>query len=160
MRLKKDSSKQKLRGAYYTPQKLANAMVRLFASENIDAVLEPSCGDGVFLDALKETGLLDKVSRVEAVEIETPEAQKVSGRYKDTPKVKVINRDFFDFYKETLGKKTYDLILGNPPYIRYQYLKERKISVFTNSQENNLVDKLLHNIIQNLQGGISSTFRI
>ena len=69
MRLKKDSSKQKLRGAYYTPQKLANAMVRLFASENIDAVLEPSCGDGVFLDALKETGLLDKVSRVEAVEI-------------------------------------------------------------------------------------------
>ena len=124
MRLKKDSSKQKLRGAYYTPQKLANAMVRLFASENIDAVLEPSCGDGVFLDALKETGLLDKVSRVEAVEIETPEAQKVSGRYKDTPKVKVINRDFFEFYKETLGKKTYDLILGNPPYIRYQYLKE------------------------------------
>lgn len=107
MRLKKDSSKQKLIGAYYTPQKLANAMVRLFASENIDAVLEPSCGDGVFLDALKETGLLDKVSRVEAVEIETPEAQKVSGRYKDTPKVKVINRDFFDFYKETLGKKTY-----------------------------------------------------
>ena len=109
MRLKKDSS---------------NAMVRLFASENIDAVLEPSCGDGVFLDALKEAGLLDKFSRVEAVEIETPEAQKVSGRYKDTPKVKVINRDFFDFYKETLGKKTYDLILGNPPYIRYQYLKE------------------------------------
>lgn len=29
MRLKKDSSEQKLRGAYYTPQKLANAMVRL-----------------------------------------------------------------------------------------------------------------------------------
>ena len=76
MRLKKDSSEQKLRGAYYTPQKLANAMVRLFASENIDTVLEPSCGDGVFLDSLKETGLLDKVSRVEAVEIEAPEAQK------------------------------------------------------------------------------------
>ena len=124
MRLKKDSSEQKLRGAYYTPQKLANAMVRLFASENIDTVLEPSCGDGVFLDSLKETGFLDKVSRVEAVEIEAPEAQKVSGRYKDNPKVKVINQDFFEFYKETLGTKTYDLILGNPPYIRYQYLKE------------------------------------
>ena len=124
MRLKKDNSEQKLRGAYYTPQKLANAMVRLFASENIDTVLEPSCGDGVFLDSLKETGLLDKVSRIEAVEIEAPEAQKVSDRYKDTPKVKVINQDFFDFYKEALGKKTFDLILGNPPYIRYQYLKE------------------------------------
>ena len=98
MRLKKDSSKQKLRGAYYTPQKLANAMVRLFASENIDAVLEPSCGDGVFLDALKEAGLLDKFSRVEAVEIETPEAQKVSGRYKDTLKVDVYKR-------QTKGRK-------------------------------------------------------
>src|SRR5699024_10741489 len=40
------------------------------------------------------------------------------------PKVKVINQDFFDFYKEALGKKAYDLILGNPTYIRYQYLKE------------------------------------
>lgn len=124
MRLKKDSSEQKLRGAYYTPQKLANAMVRLFASEKIETVLEPSCGDGVFLDSLQETGMLNKVSRVEAVEIEAAEAKKVSVRYKDIPQVKVMNQDFFDFYKETLGKKTYDLILGNPPYIRYQYLKE------------------------------------
>src|SRR5699024_1129127 len=99
-------------------------IVRLFASENIDTVLEPSCGDGVFLDSLKEIGLLDKVSSVEGVEIESPEAQKVSKRYKDIPKVKVINQDFFDFYKEALGKKAYDLIFGNPPYIRYQYLKE------------------------------------
>ena len=29
MRLKKDSSEQKLRGAYYTPLQLANAMVNL-----------------------------------------------------------------------------------------------------------------------------------
>ena len=32
MRLKKDSSEQKLRGAYYTPLQLADAMVELFAS--------------------------------------------------------------------------------------------------------------------------------
>ena len=46
MKLKKDNSGQKLRGAYYTPLQLANAMVRLFAHENIQTVLEPSCGDG------------------------------------------------------------------------------------------------------------------
>lgn len=124
MRLKKDSSKQKLRGAYYTPQKLADAMVRLFVSQNIDTVLEPSCGDGVFLDSLNKSGLLEKVSSVEAVEIEAQEAEKVSRRYQGFSQVKVINRDFFDFYKNALGKKSYDLILGNPPYIRYQYLKE------------------------------------
>ena len=124
MRLKKDSTEQKLRGAYYTPQKLANAMVRLFASKNICTVLEPSCGDGVFIDSLKEIGLLNKISKVEAVEIDDQEAQKVSERNKGIPQVKIINQDFFNFYKEVLGKKTYDLILGNPPYIRYQYLKE------------------------------------
>ena len=124
MRLKKDSSEQKLRGAYYTPQKLADAMVRLFASEEINSVLEPSCGDGVFLDGLSDTGLLDKIRHIEAVEIEAPEAKKVCDRYKEYPQIEVINEDFFDFYKKTLGKKTYDLVLGNPPYIRYQYLKE------------------------------------
>lgn len=124
MRLKKDNSEQKLRGAYYTPRKLANAVVRLFASENIDTVLEPSCGNGVFLDSLNETSLLEKISTIDAVEIETSEAKKVFDKYKSIPRVNVINQDFFDFYKEVLDKKTYDLILGNPPYIRYQYLKE------------------------------------
>lgn len=124
MRLKKDSSEQKLRGAYYTPQKLADAIVRLFASEEINSVLEPSCGDGVFLDGLSDTGLLDKIRCIEAVEIEAPEAKKVHDRYEKHSQVEVINEDFFDFYEKTLGKKTYDLVLGNPPYIRYQYLKE------------------------------------
>ena len=35
MKLKENSSEQKLRGAYYTPLKLANAMVKLFVSEKI-----------------------------------------------------------------------------------------------------------------------------
>lgn len=124
MRLKEYSSKQKLKGAYYTPQKLADAMVRFLASENIDTVLEPSCGAGVFLDALRESPLFKKITTIEAVEIETSEAKKVADKYKNISQVKVINHDFFEFYKESLGKKKYDLILGNPPYIRYQYLKE------------------------------------
>ena len=61
MRLKKDSSEQKLRGAYYTPLQLADAMVSLFASDNIHSVLEPSCGDGVFLDSLRDTDLIDNI---------------------------------------------------------------------------------------------------
>ena len=90
------------RSACILHQKLANAMVRLFASENIDAVLEPKLWRRGFSRRPKmRRGLLDKISKVEAVEIETPEAQKVSGRYKDTPKVKCdVNQDFFDFYKE------------------------------------------------------------
>ena len=39
MKLKENSSEQKLRGAYYTPLKLANAMVKLFVSEKINTIL-------------------------------------------------------------------------------------------------------------------------
>ena len=74
MKLKKDSSEQKLRGAYYTPLRLANAMVSLFAPENIQTVLEPSCGDGVFLDSLFSAGLMEQISMIKAVEIESEEA--------------------------------------------------------------------------------------
>ena len=126
MRLKKDSSEQKLRGAYYTPLQLANAMVSLVASKNITNVLESSCGDGVFLDSLVSLNLLESISNVTAVEIEDDEALKVSHNYQDNRNVHVLNEDFFDFYQRVYGKQTYDLILGNPPYIRYQYLTEEQ----------------------------------
>lgn len=124
MRLKKDSSEQKLRGAYYTPLRLADAMVKLFASQNISTILEPSCGDGVFLDALQNLNLLDKVKSLTAVEIEPDEAEKVRSRYSGFRQIEVCTEDFFDYYNRVLGKEKFDLVLGNPPYIRYQYLKE------------------------------------
>jgi adenine-specific DNA-methyltransferase len=126
MRLKKDSTEQKLRGAYYTPLQLANAMVRLFASENISKVLEPSCGDGVFLDSLAENGLLHKIKELTAIEIEAAEAEKVKKRYAASKSITILHEDFFDFYKRCYGREKYDLILGNPPYIRYQYLTENQ----------------------------------
>ena len=126
MKLKKDSSEQKLRGAYYTPLQLANAMVSLVASQNITNVLEPSCGDGVFLDSLALLGLINDIPNITAVEIETDEVEKVGNKYKNNKNVHVVNADFLDFYQRVYGKETYDLILGNPPYIRYQYLTEEQ----------------------------------
>lgn len=126
MRLKKDSSKKKLRGAYYTPLQLANAMVSLVISDNIKSVLEPSCGDGVFLDSLESLDILKNIPEITAIEIESDEAEKVSNNFKEYHNVQVLNEDFLDFYQNVYGKKIYDLILGNPPYIRYQYLTEEQ----------------------------------
>ncbi len=129
MRLKKDSTEQKLRGAYYTPLQLADAMVGIFSDENIRRVLEPSCGDGVFLDSLARNGLLNTLDSLTAVEIEREEAEKARIRYSRTQNMKVLTEDFFNFYEQHYNKEHYDLILGNPPYIRYQYLtkKQREI---------------------------------
>ena len=77
MKLKKDNSEQKLRGAYYTPLQLANEMVKIVAKDSIENVLEPSCGDGVFLDSLVSTKKIDNVKNICAIEIEKDEANKV-----------------------------------------------------------------------------------
>ena len=133
MRLKKDSSEQKLRGAYYTPLQLSNAMVNLCASENIHTVLEPSCGDGVFLDSLRQLNLIEQIGTIDAVEIEPDEAEKVKRNYRTYQNVHVLNEDFFEFYSRMVDAQTqYDLILGNPPYIRYQYLTETQRELQSN----------------------------
>lgn len=133
MRLKKDSSEQKLRGAYYTPLQLSNAMVNLCASENIHTVLEPSCGDGVFLDSLRQLNLIEQIGTIDAVEIEPDEAEKVQRNYRTYQNLHVLNEDFFEFYSRMVDAQTqYDLILGNPPYIRYQYLTETQRELQSN----------------------------
>lgn len=127
MKLKEDSSAQKLRGAYYTPLPLAEMMVNLFANRtDCKNVLEPSCGDGVFLDALIKADCINQYTSINAVEIDGTEAKKVEEKMKSYGSVKVINTDFFDFYKANKASVHYDLILGNPPYIRYQYLEEHQ----------------------------------
>lgn len=124
MQLKKNSSEQKLRGAYYTPPVLARMMVSFATKRLYTSVLEPSCGDGVFVDCLYEQGI-DKNISITAVEIESSEAEKVRNKYSKDSKVDILCEDFFDFYKRS-GDIKYDLILGNPPYIRYQYLTEKQ----------------------------------
>lgn len=133
MRLKKDSSEQKLRGAYYTPLQLANAMVNICSADNIHSVLEPSCGDGVFLDSLRQLNLIEKIGTIDAVEIDSDEAEKVQRNYRNYQNVHISNEDFFKFYSRMVDTQTqYDLILGNPPYIRYQYLTETQRELQSN----------------------------
>ena len=126
MRLKKDSTEQKLRGAYYTPLRLANAMVNFFAPKTIATVLEPSCGDGVFLASLEQSALMKNLQSITAVEIDAEEAAKVKKVYEHDGRFNIYNEDFFAFYKRIHDKRQFDLILGNPPYIRYQYLTEEQ----------------------------------
>ena len=133
MKLKEDSSTQKLRGAYYTPLPLAEMMVKLLANRtDCSSVLEPSCGDGVFLDALIKADVIKQYANIEAVEIDGEEAKKVKERMKLYGNVTVVNEDFFDFYKNKKDSAQYDLILGNPPYIRYQYLEENQRDLMAN----------------------------
>lgn len=121
MKLKNNSTSQKLRGAYYTPRTLADAIVTTFSDEDHTNILEPSCGDGVFIDALDAAGLIGDKASLTAVEINSEELGKARTLHQASPNVTFLCDDFFSFYRKS-KPSSYDLILGNPPYIRYQYL--------------------------------------
>ena len=116
MQLIKDVSAEKLRGAYYTPPAIASFILHwgINGKHNAD-ILEPSCGDGVFLECMRNENM--PFNTVTAIEYEVVEANKA--RSLGLHDSEVINQDFHRFCLDT--NKQFDLVVGNPPFIRYQY---------------------------------------
>ena len=122
----------KLRGGYYTPDNISEFITEWAIRTPSDSVLEPSCGDGSFLGAItkrySELGATKETIKknVTGIELDDVEAAK-SEQYGTT----VICNDFFTYYQENIEDLTrFDAIVGNPPFIRYQYFTEeyRKIA--------------------------------
>ena len=107
-------SEQKLRGGYYTPDDLARFLTRWIAPSAGARVLEPSCGDGAFFPMLEGSG-----ATVTAFELSPEEAAKASAR--GLPNCAIHNRDFLGWALEA-ERGQFDAVIGNPPFIRYQYL--------------------------------------
>src|SRR5579884_61879 len=79
MNFKERETQQKLRGGYYTPLPIAELLSRWVLSHEAKTILEPSCGDGVFLHALYTQALLTAHAlpgSIEAVEIVAEEVAK------------------------------------------------------------------------------------
>lgn len=123
MRFIQDASKEKLRGGFYTPENIAKFILKWATNGNKNYnILEPSCGDGVFLKQIKENKF--KYHSIKAIEFDKSEAEKASKI--NLINTQVLNKDFFKYCNST--KDRFDLIVGNPPFIRYQYFdKEQRI---------------------------------
>ena len=121
MKLIENATAEKLRGGFYTPEAVAAFILKwgINGSSGFD-VLEPSCGDGVFIEQLKENN--HKFNSITAIEFDDLEAAKADNIKLD--KKTVINGDFHLFCNET--SERFDLVIGNPPYIRYQYFDEKQ----------------------------------
>lgn len=116
MKLITEASKAKLRGGFYTPSTIAEFMLKWGINGSTDFdILEPSCGDGVFLSVIKKNSF--KYKSVDAIEFDPIEAEK--SRQINLESSTVINDDFHNVC--ATSKSKYDLIVGNPPYIRYQF---------------------------------------
>lgn len=119
MQLIEDASEQKLRGAYYTPPAIASFILHWGINGSIDAdILEPSCGDGVFLEQMaREQMAFHHVTAVEYEDVEADKARAIGLHDSE-----VINSDFHRFCLDT--EQRFSLVVGNPPFIRYQYYDE------------------------------------
>ena len=150
MLLRENATEEKLAGRYFTPINLADYIVEWTTNQrNIDNILEPSCGDGVFLECLENRNLENRCN-IKAIEIDESASRLANERINNSFRFDsynnfienqaialaenrnldddngcyIINDDFYNVYENRLREQRFQAIVGNPPYIRYQYLSE------------------------------------
>ncbi len=93
-------------GSYYTPAAVVRTLVSWATKRGLDgSVLDPSCGDGRFLDDLEDAVGVD-VDRVAAAEA----SRRVDAE--------IVQADFFEWAPK--ANRRFAAVVGNPPFIRYQ----------------------------------------
>ncbi|OHD57801.1 MAG: modification methylase [Spirochaetes bacterium GWF1_49_6] len=119
-------SEQKLRGGYYTPHSLAIFISKFVIGCKVENILEPSCGDGVFIKALNDMKPSNSINVI-AIEIDEIEARKAKALKTDKINASIINDDYLDWSISRLNSPDFfDAVIGNPPFIRYQYLDDKQ----------------------------------
>ena len=119
----------KLRGGFYTPDFIVQLCLDRAASLLSDgsiSVLEPSVGDGAFIRGLQRHDLGNRVTSFQGVEVDHVEAAKaqsaaVSGQFAATVTVSSI-------LAWERGHGRFNLAVGNPPFVRYQFIDDADVA--------------------------------
>lgn len=125
------SAERKTRGAFFTPKCLADYIAEWAIRSSEDMVLEPSCGEAVFIESCAERSFKlggDKdvaSSRIVGYEIHGASAQQA--------RLKLLRKGFHCMVKtedflSSVGTGEYDAVVGNPPYVRFQLISEEQRS--------------------------------
>lgn len=146
---------KKLRGGYYTPKAIADFICKWAITEPNQKVLEPSCGDGNFIESaihrFKELGVQNNelfgiIKGIELIEEEAEKSKKRAAKY-GLNSTTIMNTDFFNFISNANGEAHFDVVIGNPPFIRYQnFPEEHREVAFKLMEEMNLHPNKLTNI--------------
>ena len=110
----------KLSGSYYTPFRTVQFMKEYLAREHkiYIRVIEPSVGDGRFVDEFEKEENIERFVGVELIEEKV--RQLKNKRYSE--QTEIVTDDFLNFSEKTNEK--YQLIIGNPPYINIKNMED------------------------------------
>lgn len=112
-------------GIVFTPDYICELMISFIGNDNdndsdsdkIPKILEPSCGNGVFIKNLLNKKIKGDITGNDINKDFIDECKK---KY---PRLAFYNEDFINFDKSL----KYDIIIGNPPYVRIQRLNKETI---------------------------------
>lgn len=129
-------SDTKLRGGFYSPEVLVqiclNRVEILTRGREELRLLEPTVGDGAFIRGLSKHALRHRVDQVTAVEVSPEESAKASTALAELNIAgEVHTANVLEWNNRT--KSRFDVAVGNPPYVRFQFLsaedRQRAMSV-------------------------------
>ncbi len=122
------ATKRDIYRSFYTKSNpIVSCMVKSLAVEDGLKVLEPCAGDGVFIEALRNT---NTKLFIDAYEISTQAYNVLNQKYSTQPNIKLFRQDALlsedlNLYSGFGG--VYDRVIGNPPYGAWQDYEKRKI---------------------------------
>lgn len=112
-RYQENGSVEKLRGAVYTPPRIATTLVKWAIRAANDRVLDPACGDGVFLTAATK--------RLIELGHSQPQPAGVDIDPQAAADTNAVCDDFFAWAEDA---PKFEAIVGNPPFIRSHLFPE------------------------------------
>jgi adenine-specific DNA-methyltransferase len=121
-------SAQKLRGGYYTEPDIADFLTAWVLETKPERILEPSCGDGAFIQAIARANP-GSVNSLVGCELNPEEAQKAGDRARQLKGIAtdIHTGDFLEWFLNRAEEGApFDAVLGNPPFVRYQYLDAKQ----------------------------------
>src|SRR6267142_1064496 len=103
---------QKSLGAFYTGKTVAGRLVDWAVYDGSTTVLDPSCGDGAFLEAAyaRLIGLRSRSPQVYGVDVSK---DAILGAHERVEAAHLIQKNFFDLTPDSLP--IFDCVIGNPP---------------------------------------------
>ena len=123
------SEQRKQLGQFFTGVLLGKVLAHLSLDSTTSTVLDPFAGHGDLLDATWEaaTECGIPLARLDAIEVDEETAKTCRVRLDNIqcgeprPQQSVVQANAFNHYTiERLPEQTYDLVITNPPYVRYQ----------------------------------------